>query len=997
MSKLFGVPIGSVLLALVAVFLVLGLGLSVSALRNRVAFRMAVRNIPRRKAQTALILLGLMLATLLFSASFATGDTLTGSLRRQAVGDLGEVDMTLQVEERDMFGALPYFPAESVTAVTSALAGRDDVDGVTPYVHETAPVFAPDSSLSEPSTSLMGLAPGRDEAFGALLDETGTELELSALADDQVYASAEAAESLDAGVGDRVQVYLGPTPVDMTVAGVFVSGAEPAGDSVLVLPVDRLATLTGHPGQVNRIGVSLRGAGPGAAEHSAAVVEALEPVLPGLGLEATPVKQDRLDEAEQLGSFFSSIFLLFAQFSVGAGILLIFLIFVMLAAERKHELGMARAVGAQRGHVVRMFVYEGVIYALLASAVGSVLGVIVGWGMVRMLRAAISSEDFALGFVFNWRSVAIAYLLGTVFTFIVVLASSWRVSRLNIVRAVRDLPEPRIPSRSRRRLALYIGTVALGVVSIVGGLQTLRFGLLALGVSLVIIGLALVARRAGLSERAAFTVAGALLIAWWILPGSVTGRFLPEMEQGIELFFISGVMLVIGGVWVVIFNTDLIMRAVVAVFGRIRGLPPVLKTAVTYPSQERFRTGMTLAMVALVVFTLVVMSFINTSIASLWEDTSRFSGGYDLRAAAAYANPVRDLAGEFAAKASTGEGLAPAALTADDLTTVAVTTGTVGKAAQVGAGAEPAEVYLQGVDDVYSETTAYDLLSKAPGYASARDVWRALQNEPDTAVVNAFLVPTKSDFSFSSASPPFTFEGFWLQDEVLPEVYVSVAGLEGGEPRRLRVIGVLDSQAVYAGHIVTSRATLDAVAGRALAPAQIMVSLREGVDPAEAARSLERAFVANGLQVEPVEAEVRSFARSSLMVNTLMQGFMALGLVVGIAALGVIAARAVVERRRQIGVLRALGFQREMVQFSFLLESSFVALLGIGIGTALAVGLSPGIVESFQEQFEGMRYQVPVGQILLIAGVAYAASLLTTFLPSRQAARVYPAEALRYE
>jgi ABC-type antimicrobial peptide transport system permease subunit len=51
-------------------------------------------------------------------------------------------------------------------------------------------------------------------------------------------------------------------------------------------------------------------------------------------------------------------------------------------------------------------------------------------------------------------------------------------------------------------------------------------------------------------------------------------------------------------------------------------------------------------------------------------------------------------------------------------------------------------------------------------------------------------------------------------------------------------------------------------------------------------------------------------------INRLIQGFMGLGLIVGVAALGVISARAVVERRQQIGVLRAIGFRRGMVQGS---------------------------------------------------------------------------------
>ena len=52
---------------------------------------------------------------------------------------------------------------------------------------------------------------------------------------------------------------------------------------------------------------------------------------------------------------------------------------------------------------------------------------------------------------------------------------------------------------------------------------------------------------------------------------------------------------------------------------------------------------------------------------------------------------------------------------------------------------------------------------------------------------------------------------------------------------------------------------------------------------------------------------------------------MGLGLVVGIAALAVVASRAVVERRQQIGMLRAIGYQRGMVALSFLFESGFIA------------------------------------------------------------------------
>lgn len=74
------------------------------------------------------------------------------------------------------------------------------------------------------------------------------------------------------------------------------------------------------------------------------------------------------------GMVFSSLFSVFGVFSILAGILLIVLIFVMLAAERRSEMGIARAIGVQRSHLVQTFVTEGVLYDLAAAALGVALG-----------------------------------------------------------------------------------------------------------------------------------------------------------------------------------------------------------------------------------------------------------------------------------------------------------------------------------------------------------------------------------------------------------------------------------------------------------------------------------------------------------------------------------------------------------------------------------------------------------------------------------------------
>ena len=136
---------------------------------------------------------------------------------------------------------------------------------------------------------------------------------------------------------------------------------------------------------------------------------------------------------------------------------------------------------------------------------------------------------------------------------------------------------------------------------------------------------------------------------------------------------------------------------------------------------------------------------------------------------------------------------------------------------------------------------------------------------------------------------------------------------------------------------------------------------------------------------------------SSPMTRNLLLGFMLLGLVVGIAALGVISARAVVERRHAIGVMRAIGFSRAAVGFSFLAESSFIAILGIGLGLILGIVTGINVISDIKNTQPAIELIIPWGTLALIAVGGYLFALITTLLPARRASTVAPAEALRYE
>jgi putative ABC transport system permease protein len=133
---------------------------------------------------------------------------------------------------------------------------------------------------------------------------------------------------------------------------------------------------------------------------------------------------------------------------------------------------------------------------------------------------------------------------------------------------------------------------------------------------------------------------------------------------------------------------------------------------------------------------------------------------------------------------------------------------------------------------------------------------------------------------------------------------------------------------------------------------------------------------------------------ANLQFFQLMQGYLALGLVVGIAGLGVIMVRAVRERRRDVGVLRSLGFLVKQVRRAFVLESGFVALEGIVVGAVLAIITASQLVAT-GEFGEDIAFKIPWLDLGVLTVVALGASLLATAWPAHQASQIPPAAALR--
>jgi ABC-type antimicrobial peptide transport system permease subunit len=132
----------------------------------------------------------------------------------------------------------------------------------------------------------------------------------------------------------------------------------------------------------------------------------------------------------------------------------------------------------------------------------------------------------------------------------------------------------------------------------------------------------------------------------------------------------------------------------------------------------------------------------------------------------------------------------------------------------------------------------------------------------------------------------------------------------------------------------------------------------------------------------------------------------ALGLVaLLIAALGVMntMVMSVLERTREIGVMRALGARRSTIRRLFVAEAAglgfFGGLLGVGIGYGIVLLAKPVIEKTVQSNAElsATNFSVPVWLVVAVLAGTTLIGVISGLLPARRAARLDPVDALRYE
>lgn len=936
---------------MLVVFVVLAAALLLPALvdlmRRPDLRRVGIRNLARRPLESMLIVFGTALGTAIIAGALMVGDTFDTSIRDRARTELGEIDEVVELVDGDDLAAAVELLAEppidgvdgllGISLAGAALATEEGPDRrAEPFVRVAALHPASLSSADPGAFDVTALAPGPGD----------------------VVLSVDLASDLGVTVGDRVIAYAFDTGVALTVTALAPAEGLSGFAPVWVAP-DLLAQADAVGADpIPQILISNDGGVFDSTDGSRAILDtATNRLFEGslFADDARTVKLDLLEFAEADGAEITTIFTAVGGFSVAAGVLLLVNLMVMLAEERKPNLGVMRAIGWKRSALVRAFGVEGALYSIAAAVVGAVLGIGVGWVIVKVTRGIIADPDSDLELIFALEpsSLLLAALSGVVIAMASIWATGWRISRLNIISAIRDLPEPRTARRQIVSVLVGLGCVALGTLFMVVAMSAESVYLAIVGVPLALLGIALVAKNFFPPAPVAL-VTGLAVVGW----GALFFSIMPESfttDVAVPFFLVFGLIVVAGGVAITSVAGPSLQHAL-----KLSDRPMLApRLGMAFPVARILRTAASLGMYSLIIFSLTFLGVLSAILADQGDVIAEeIAAGHDILVQSNRSFPVS------AADLESVDGIVRAS---------PVMAGEADWYRTDLQGAASSRWRASGIDPSFVEVGSPVLSERAERFASDRDAMVAVASDPTVTIVPSWFLGA---------------------DGYEPAIGDRVTATSPDGERTFEIVGVVENDWAFAGPWVSVDALREVVPHAVARRAYVQVA--DGVDGDVVAEEIQGRFVVNGADAETFTARVGRFIEDDLGFFNLLSGYLLLGLVIGIAGLAVTLFRAVRERRRQIGMLRAMGMPARSIRRWFLTEAMFISTMGIVTGVGLGL-LTSYLVLSRSSAFDGdaLPFAVPWGTLAFVIGVPLVASALAALIPARRAAALRPAEALR--
>jgi len=943
--------------------------LALIALRRPLYARIALREATRRPWQSALVVAGLMIGSGAILVSQTIQNSTDDSLIAGAFQSWGRVDLTVGAPDNS------YFDPSVAQTLADDPQVRRSAGGVQAGVELVGSVADLDRGSNNAFTRVIGFDPVTQPAFGRFRLVDGAQTSGEDLKSGEVLIGQSLARAIAARVGDHLRVSIGQPNGDSKTGDVAVAGVlAPSGPGsyglrpAVFAPAETMAGLIGtHRDNIIRI------AAPGNGQAELDAGHRLVPLVAGALRTAAEASQLQVREAkaedvlaarqqQDPGNATSGITNVLSGVVLLAGLVLVVNLMATLVEERRPRLAVLRALGLTRLGLIAALSTEGAIYSLVAAALGIVPGLLVSWALVavtvRGTGGVGAGSGIALGRDLQVQlsvrpaSVALAIAAGAVLTLAGVVLAAVLRSGMTIAAAIRDLPEPGNMARaSRSRRLFQLGLVVASLVALlnpapaVPGVPLRTLG----GVGLI--ALASVAMRGRMPERVRLTGLGLALTAWAFVGLAIAFSTSTSQSAGIDLFLAIPVTAL--GLSLAVVSNVRLLETIASVTGDASGrLRGTLRLSLAYLIRRPLRASLTVGTLAMLLSVIVLY---NVFIAN-FANQMRQSG----------ARAPYDISVSMPAQRSM---VLPPTLQAQVATFLSIPTRSYLGSVQVSSPAGTPALWHQERLSLYELTP--ELVRNPPmgsGMTNRRrqfrndaSAWRSVQNDPGWVFWTRFNTDVRLTFVGPSGS-----------------VTRSVAG-DFGDPILDGIIGSSQALAPF---------------GNLPLGTTVLVKAKPGVDPHALATQIRQALLPEGAEVTTIPDLLRQRLVAFELFASVPVLFMRMGIVIGILSLAILALRAVVQRRRSIGVLRALGYRRGEVVAGVVTEAALTTTCGV------VVGVVTGIVAAYlylNWSVTATPFGIDVGSLAGTLGLIYAAVLLATVGPALAAARTPPAQALRLQ
>ncbi len=437
----------------------------------RVQWTMALRYLRGRKLRTALTTLAVVFGVAVLFGMNALLPTMLQAFRQTVLATTGKVDLVFTSVTDGPF------PAERVEAVRG-VEGIAEVAGSLRRNVLLPPDLAGRAGLN--AVTLVGVEPEVAARMRRYPLKDGRFL--TAGDGDAILISRGLAEKLALSVGGRLTLPSAQGTTDLEVVGILDVPSIPGVEEVFV-PLPAAQRLLGMPGQINVIEAVVK---PGVDRSKAE--QAVLAALGDLFKAEPPEIGEELIASLRMGEI---AFALFGVMALVIGAFIILNTFRTVVVERRHDLGMLRAIGASRRVVVGLILAESLLQGILGTAIGLAAGYALAWVLLLTVRSVMQHylRMEAIAPIITLPNLLTAVVLGLGATLAGGLWPALSAGRVTPLEALRPVVPGAYERAAKRRGIVGAVLIVLAALTLVAG----DFNMAALGMLLFLVGLVLIA------------------------------------------------------------------------------------------------------------------------------------------------------------------------------------------------------------------------------------------------------------------------------------------------------------------------------------------------------------------------------------------------------------------------------------------------------------------------------------------------------------------------